>query len=298
LTREIFNNKFPLFLVNSFKEASMEITVGLFLLIVGLAFICEFIDSSLGMGYGTILAPVFIIMGFDPLVAVPAILLSQAFGGFSASIFHHQFRNVNFDIDSRDFKIVLVISAFGIFATILAVIIAINIPKIVLKTYIGILILIMGIIILSNRKFTFSWKKMVGIGLLSAFNKGMSGGGFGPVVTAGQIMAGQRHKGAIGATTLAEAPICIASFSTYLIGRTITEIDAPFWNMSVKSFFAKMFSPGMFNWELMLALLIGSIMVAPFGALATRKLNEKYMNIILGILITVLGTGTLIKTYF
>ena len=69
----------------------MEITVGLFLLLFGMAFICEFIDSSLGMGYGTILSPVLIIMGFDPLVAIPALLLSQAVGGFTAAIFHHQF---------------------------------------------------------------------------------------------------------------------------------------------------------------------------------------------------------------
>ena len=125
----------------------MEITVGLFLALIALAFVCEFIDSSLGMGYGTILAPVLIILGFDPLVAIPALLLSQAFGGFAASIFHHQFENVSFRPDSRDLKIVFIISGFGIIATIIAALIAINIPKLILKTYIGILVLVMGIII-------------------------------------------------------------------------------------------------------------------------------------------------------
>ncbi|MCK4232918.1 hypothetical protein KAX75_00695, partial [candidate division WOR-3 bacterium] len=67
----------------------MEITVGWFIFIAALAFCCEYIDSSLGMGYGTILSPVLIIMGFDPLIVVPSILLSQAVGGFTASIFHH-----------------------------------------------------------------------------------------------------------------------------------------------------------------------------------------------------------------
>lgn len=276
----------------------MEITVGLFLLLIAMAFVCEFIDSSLGMGYGTILAPVLIIMGFNPLVAIPALLLSQAFGGFSASIFHHQFKNVSFHRDSRDLKIVFLISAFGILATIFAAMVAINIPKIVLKTYIGILVFIMGIIILSNRKFTFSWKRIIGIGVISAFNKGISGGGFGPVLTAGQIMAGQRHKGAIGTTTLAEAPICISAFFTYLIGRTLTEVNGSVFSLPVKDFFAKMFSPKMFHWELMLALLIGSVMVAPFGALTTKKLNEKYMHLILGVLVIILGIWSLIKTYF
>ena len=275
----------------------MEVTVGLFLLLIVLAFLCEYIDSSLGMGYGTILSPILIILGFDPVVAIPAVLLSQACGGFAASVFHHQFKNVSFHPDSKDLKIVFIISGFGILATILAALIAINIPKILLKTYIGILVLVMGMVILSNRKFNFSWRKMIGIGVLSSFNKGISGGGFGPVVTAGQIMAGQKFKAAIGATTLAEAPICIASFFTYLIARTVTEIKLPIMDMGVKEFLSIMFSPKMFQWELLLALFLGSVFVAPFGAFTTKKLNEKYIHIILGVLIITLGAWTLIKTY-
>jgi len=276
----------------------MEVTVGLFLVLFVLAFICEYIDSSVGMGYGTILSPVLIILGFHPVVAVPAVLLSQACGGLAASVFHHQFKNVSFHHDSKDLKIVFVISGFGVIATIIAALIAITIPKIVLQTYIGALVLVMGIIILLNRKFNFSWKKMVGIGVLSAFNKGISGGGFGPVVTAGQIMAGQDHKAAIGATTLSEAPICIASFLTYLIGRAATEIKVPIMDAGVKEFISIMFSPKMFQWELLLALLLGAVLVAPFGAFTTRKLNEKYLAVILGIIIIILGSWTLIKAYF
>ena len=163
----------------------MEVTVGMFLALLVFAFVCEFIDSSLGMGYGTILTPSLLIIGFDPLVVVPAVLLSQAFGGLSASVFHHQFENVSFRPDSKDFKIVLIISGFGIVATVFAALISINLPKIILKTYIGIMVLVMGFIILLNRTFIFSWGKMIAIGIISAFNKGISGGGFGPVVTGG-----------------------------------------------------------------------------------------------------------------
>ena len=99
----------------------MEITVGLFLFLLIMAFVCEFIDSSMGMGYGTILTPTLLIIGFDPLVVIPAVLLSQAFGGLSATIFHHQFENVDFRRNSKDFKIFIIISGFGIIAAIIAV---------------------------------------------------------------------------------------------------------------------------------------------------------------------------------
>ena len=205
----------------------MEITVGLFLLLLSLAFFCEFVDASLGMGYGTILAPALLIIGFEPSIAVPAVLISQAFGGFCASVFHHQFENVSFNMDSQDFRLALIIGGLGVFATTVAALISLRLPEYLLKTYIGLLVLTMGVLLLRNRRFEFSWKKLVAIGILSAFNKGISGGGFGPIVTGGQILAGQKHKTAIGVTTLAEAPICITGFFTYLIARTVQEVDAP-----------------------------------------------------------------------
>jgi uncharacterized membrane protein YfcA len=276
----------------------MEVTVGLFLLLFLLAFVCEYIDSSLGMGYGTILTPTLIIFGFDPLVIIPAILLSQAFGGFTASIFHHQFRNVSFNRNSRDFKAFLYISSFGIVATIVAALISINLPKIILQSYIGILVLTMGFIVLKNHAFNFSWKKLIGIGILSAFNKGLSGGGFGPVVTGGQILSGQNHKNAIGVTTLAEAPICIVGFLTFIIGRSLFEINGTLLDMPFAEYLKFIFSPNIFGWELILALLLGSVFVTPFGAFTTRKINKKLIHYLVGGLITILGLWTLLKTWF
>jgi len=276
----------------------MEITVGLFIVLFGMAFVCEFIDSAFGMGYGTILSPVLIIMGFDPLVAVPAVLLSQAFGGFTASIFHHQFENASFTRGSKDLKIVFIISSFGILATIIAAVVALQIPKVLLKSYIGVLVLAMGIILLLNLKFRFSWKRMIGIGILSAFNKGISGGGFGPVMTSGQIIAGQEHKGAVAATTLAEAPICTVAFLTYLVGKTMCIVDAPVMSMKASEFFSLMFSPRMLQWELVLALLLGAVFVAPFGAFTTKIIKTKRLALVLGILVTGLGAWTLWKALF
>lgn len=275
----------------------MEITVAIFLVLLAAAFICEFIDSSLGMGYGTVLTPLLLVMGFDPLAAVPAVLLSQAFGGLSAAYFHQQFENVSFDKNSRNFKIVLMITGLGLAATITAAVISVNIPRVYLKSYIGILVLIMGVIILRNQQFSFSWKKIIGVGILGAFNKGISGGGFGPVLTGGQILSGQDHKEAIGVTTLSEVPICTAGFFTYLITRTILEINEPVLKMPVADFFEQMFSPAMFQWELLLALVLGSVLVTPFGAFTTRIIKKEKMQNILGILLMILGLWTLYKVW-
>jgi len=262
------------------------------------AFFCEFIDASMGMLYGTILSPVLIIAGFEPVLVVPSILLSQALGGFTASVFHQRFKNVNLALKTtnlkiiakkiselgyiesfkrgttKDFKVSFCVSSLGIVATIIAALIATIIPKAVLKTYIGILVLVMGIILLLGLEFKFSWKKMLAVGALSAFNKGISGGGFGPVVTSGQIIAGRDGKSSIGATTFAEVPICIVGFFTFLITKGISD------------------------WNLVIFLIIGALLGAPLGALLTSRLkSEKRLKITLGTLTLTLGIWTLVKTW-
>ncbi|MCF7832390.1 MAG: sulfite exporter TauE/SafE family protein [Candidatus Marinimicrobia bacterium] len=269
-------------------------TTEIIMIIIFVAFICEIIDSSLGMLYGTILSPSLIIAGFDPLIVVPSILLSQAVGSFVASGMHHKLHNADFHIKesrqsprngqdlisqlkkntSQDLKVVLVITVTGVVATAIAAATAIHIPKEILKTYIGLLVLAMGIILLLKTKFSFSWKKVFGVGLISAFNKGMSGGGFGPVVTSGQIISGRSAKKSIGTTALSEAPICIAGFFTY-------------WLIN-----------GMASWDLVIFLTIGSIFGALIGPFITAKIkSEKVLVLTLGIIVTLLGLWTLAKTW-
>ncbi len=265
-------------------------------LIIFLAVFCEFIDSSMGMLFGTILSPVLVILGFNPLLVVPSLLISQAMGGLIASFFHQRFKNVSFGLKvkpvgqvlekikelglfevarrgiSRDLRATLCIAVLGILATIGSVIVAISIPKKAMEAYIGILVFVMGIILLSKLRFSYTWKKIFGVGILSAFNKGLSGGGFGPVTTAGQVIAGRNGKASIGATTLAEAPICIAGFLTYL------------------------FTKGIADWSLAIYLSIGAVVGAFIGPHFTAKFkDDKKLKKILGVLVLVLGAITLAK---
>ncbi len=69
-------------------------------------------------------------------------------------------------------------------------------PKFYLKLYIGILIALIGIVIIAtiNREYAFSWKKITILGMIASFNKGISGGGYGPVVVGGQLVSGVNEK--------------------------------------------------------------------------------------------------------
>jgi len=49
--------------------------------IVMLAFALEMIDNGLGGGFGTIMSPLLMLLGYDPRAVVPAILVSETMSG-------------------------------------------------------------------------------------------------------------------------------------------------------------------------------------------------------------------------
>ncbi len=182
-----------------------------------MAMVMEIIDSSLGMMYGTLLSPMFIIMGFSPLVVVPAILISQAIGSISGTIFHHKKKNADFWGLTKHTKIVLAVVAPGIAAVTLGAFIALSIPALWVKTYIGMLVIAMGFLCIAKYSYKFRWWKMYFIGALSAFNKALSGGGFGPVTSTGKIIGGLGGRVSVATTTYAEVPICLLGFLFYFL---------------------------------------------------------------------------------
>lgn len=243
-------------------------------LIIILAFVCEYIDSSLGMGYGTTLTPLLLIMSYNPLQIVPAVLLSELFTGLSAAFFHHRFRNTNFKIGTMDLKIAMAMAGCSILGTLAAVFIAINLPIYYVKLYIGLLVFTMGVFILLTlkRKYEFSWRKIVSLGLLAAFNKGVSGGGYGPLVTSGQILSGVKSKNAIGITSFAEGLTCLVGVITYLI-----------------------YTDRIIEWDLAPSLILGAIVSVPIAAYTVKKFKSGRLRLIVGITTLILGLVTLVK---
>lgn len=276
---------------------SLSLSLGIGVLV--LAFFAEYIDSTLGMGYGTSLTPILLMMGFSPIQIVPAVLLSELVTGLLAGFTHHSVGNVDLKPKTMNIKrivrgirnlglkesyrqglpihlrIVLLISACSIVGTVAAVCIAVSIPSFYLKLYIGILITLIGIVILLRKKrdAAFSWKKVTTLGLIASFNKGMSGGGYGPVVTGGQILSGVDGKNAVAITSLAEGLTCLVGVITYFA--TDAAID----------------------WKLAPYLMIGAVLSVPLSAITVKKLNANVLKVIIGVLTLGLGLFTLYKLF-
>jgi uncharacterized membrane protein YfcA len=213
-------------------------------------------------------------LGLDALQVVPAVIASQLVGDFLAVFFHHQFKNVNMSVGSKDFKVGMTLGLFSLLGSVAAVLFALKLSKYALNLYIGLLVTIVGIVVLLTRERArdFSWLRLLFLGSIASFNKGLSGGGYGPVVTAGQILTGVDARAAIGITSLAEGITCVAAALTYMLsGKGI-------------------------DWMLALALAIGVALSTPVAALIVKKIESKHLKLIIGVLTLVLGALTIFKT--
>lgn len=206
-------------------DTGNEWAIRLIPLIVFLAFLFEMLDSAAGMGFGTAFSPILLLMGYHPLAVTPVLLISESCSGLLAGYMHHEMGNAQFSFRrplSFDSKLVALIAVCGILGIALSVIIVyamIQLPTSFIKTYVTVLVIIMGVMGILRHKLRFSSRfHPAGMAIcagLASFNKGVGGGGYGPVITLGQVFSGVDEKRAVAITNLAEGIISVAGTAVF-----------------------------------------------------------------------------------
>jgi len=106
---------------------------------------------------------------------------------------------------------------------------------------------------------------LIALGAVAAFNKGLSGGGYGPLVTSGQVVSGLSPKKAVAITSLAESLTCLVGLVAYLIlGKAM-------------------------DWNLAVPLTAGALLSVPIATLTVRRLPERAMRASVGVATVLLG---------
>jgi len=234
---------------------------GIFWWVVAAAVVLEFLDASAGMGYGTAITPLLLVFGFDPIQIVPAVMIQQATAGLLGAFLHNEFGNVEWKLKpmSETVRLWLIISVIGCLAavfSITAVYGVLKLAKVWIKLYVAFLLVGMGLISLlsARREPAYRPRRMFFFGALAGFNKGIGGGGYGPVVTVGGLLSGVPVKSMMAVTALSEGSVCLCSIVVWLA----------------------MLSQGMvIDFILLPSMLLGSIIAAVAAPYATRVLPAK-----------------------
>jgi uncharacterized membrane protein YfcA len=142
-----------------------------------------------------------------------------------------------------------------------------------LVVIISVIILTAGIYILlrSVKEPVYRTWKIVLLGIVASFNKALSGGGYGPLMTSGQILSGVAGRSAVGITSLAEGFTCLAAASLFLLkGRQLEP-------------------------QLLIPVLTGALMSVPVSAQLVQRIPESAMKRTIAIVTIGLGLFSLLK---
>jgi uncharacterized membrane protein YfcA len=247
-----------------------------FLIIAAISFVSMYLNTALGMGYGVTIIPILLLLGFRSVKIIPAVLAVQFLAEIAAGISHQSAGNINLSQQSPHLKVAMVLAGTGIIGGLIAVRAFISV-----NSYgeawgilaIGTIVLLVGVVILTTmgRRFRFSWKKIIVLGLVASFIKGFSGGGYGPIVTGGQVLCGVGGKAAIGVKSIAEGLVCLVVVMGYLIGGQVHDLKIAY------------------------PLALGAICSTPFSAYTVRQLGTKKVTIVIAIVTIILGSILIIQ---
>lgn len=236
-------------------------------------FVAQMIDGALGMAYGVTSTSLLLTFGLPPKVASAAVHTAEIFTTGVSGMSHIRFGN----FDKKLFFQLLIPGVIS--AVIGAYFLGNMIDGDVIKPYINIYLILLGINILYK---TFkgkvnknpSTKRAPYLAAAGGFLDAVGGGGWGPIVTSNLINKGNTPNIVIGTVNTAE-------------------FFVTFFSAGVLIYFA-----GIHSWQIILGLIVGGCIAAPFGAYFTKKIPRKTIMIMVGVLIILTSLISLLKTLF
>lgn len=231
-------------------------------------FLAQLVDGALGMAYGVSATTFLLSFGVSPAAASASVHASEIFTSGVSGLMHLKFGNVR----TKLFKKLLLP---GIIGAIVGAYILSSLQNYgdIIKPIVSAYTLFLGVKILlkaiANKKNTKPLKRIGPLAFFGAFLDSIGGGGWGPIVTSTLIARGGHPRYTIGSVNLTEFFVTVASSITF-----ITMI-------------------GLTHWQIIVGLILGGSIAAPFGALLTKRLNVKSIMILVGTIVIITSLRTI-----
>lgn len=239
----------------------------LYFALVGFA--AQIIDGALGMAYGISSTSFLLGLGVPPALASSSVHIAEVFTSGISGLSHLKMGNVN----RKLFQGLVLPGALG---AILGAYVLTNIDGNVVKPFIAVYLLIMGVVIIRKAFMRAEpgqqTQRLAPLALFGGFIDAVGGGGWGPVVASTLLGKGHNPRFTIGSVNLAEFFIALAGAGTFvaLIGTG--------------------------NWQIIAGLVLGGAFAAPFAAYLCGKFAPKTLMLMVGVLIIGLSIRTLVLT--
>lgn len=240
--------------------------------------LAQFVDGTLGMGFGVTSATALLWLGASPVAASAATHAAKLPTTFVSGMAHWREGNV-------DRRVLLRVAVPGAITAFLGAVVLTEISLASAKAWMAGLLLFFGLVIFTRFGFglrlmpqprqgnTARW--LSPIGAVGGFVDATGGGGWGPVVTP-SLMTVTSHepRKVVGTTNAAEFIVAAAASLGFVFGVT-SEEEIP--------------------WLAVLGLVIGGVIVAPFAARLAGRLPHAPMGTMVGGLILLVNGITITK---
>jgi uncharacterized protein len=230
--------------------------------------IAQLVDGTLGMGYGATSTSFLLASGVPPAVSSTAVHVAEMFTTGASAISHQKFGNINK-------KLARYLILPGVIGSVIgAYLLSDLIDGNAIKPYVAAYMVILATLIIRKGLKKEHKKKKVtnlgGLALFGGFMDAIGGGGWGPIVTSSLIGKGRDPKYTIASVNAAEFAVAFASGITFLL------------------------FTGISGWQVIIALILGGVIAAPFSGYLINVVPRRSMTVIVGILLVVISLRTLL----
>jgi uncharacterized membrane protein YfcA len=255
--------------------------LGIFLIVVGVGFVAQLIDGSLGMGFGVLSMSLLLAAGVAPAAASATVHVAKIGTAVISGTAHWRFGNV-------DTKVMLLLGIPGAVGAYVGASVLSNLSLEVAKPYVSVILMTLGIVIVA--RFIHGRRKngqsvpepdgdavpqprrspwlLVPLGAIGGFVDASGGGGWGPVTTSTLVASRQLStRTTIGTVNAAELAVAVAAS----IG-----------------FIQHLGSAGV-RWDITAAILLGGLLAAVPAAWLVKHVDDRALGMGVGVLIIALS---------
>jgi uncharacterized protein len=249
-----------------------------FLLFALAGLIAQLVDGSLGMAYGVTSTSVLLAAGTAPAIASASVHLAEVGTTLASGASHWRFGNV-------DWRVVGILAVPGAVGAVLGAYVLVNLTEDA-EPYMAGILLLLGLYVLLRFSSRAIAERVVSgprpggkflgpLGLIAGFLDASGGGGWGPVATSSLLASGRLEpRKVVGSVDTSEFVVALAASIGFLFTLSQEGID----------------------YTVVLALMVGGVIAAPFAAYIVRLLAARVLGTAAGGLIVITNTRTLLNS--
>ena len=241
------------------------------ILFMAVGFAAQLIDGALGMAYGLSATTVLLSLGTAPAIASASVHTAEVFTTAASGAAHWRMGNV-------DLKLVVRLAVPGMVGGAIGAYLLASVPGEAIRPFVSAYLFAMGVLIVSRavrrRVRPEAPRHVIPLGLFGGFIDAVGGGGWGPIVASTLVGRGAVPRMAIGSVNLAEFFVTLTVSATFLA------------------------TVGLELMPIIIGLVLGGVIAAPFAALATRHIPDRPLMLMVGVVIVLLSLRELVRVVF